>query len=644
LFKRKWIAAAAIMIALQGGTAAFASAASATKTTQYRVYQNDKALKEFAEYNSAIVYAKSFSYTHVEKISSHEWMWDNFPRYAVYQNGATTPARQFRSYDDALKLAKSLVNAHIRDLERPGWAYSRYAAYQLYQGDKTRTTWSFLTLDEAKKEAQKWSNAHIVDIATGKWIWDNATEAQLTKQRDGEPIYDVTVNGISAGSDLYASLYDAVQAAAAIPDSVVLNTVTGAVAHSNALDYKVLQNGREIGGFVSLQAAVQYAKGFSNTQVVLNGTEWWTNVPFLTVYQSGKAIRTFHTRASAVAYAAGYANASVTTADGHTIWSNERKLLYLGWNGTSDSGSVLGQLAGTQGLDIDSPTWFMLADSSGKLGDASSSELAATIKSRGMKLWPLVHNDFDAKRTTAFLANATARKTFISQLVNRVSALGAEGINLDFEGLAASDRAAFTNFVKELTEAAHARKLSVSIDLIRGDVLWNDKTAYDFAAIGGIVDTIVIMAYDQHWKGSDSPGSVAELQWVENGVQQYLNYGIPRSKLMLGIPFYVREWKLDGNGAIVKDSNGAYVSRAILMSQLPQLIESKNAVGTYDPASGQTKYKYSENGYTYVFWAETTASVTKRIDIAKKYDLAGAAFWRLGYEDNTLWTTLLQKK
>jgi spore germination protein YaaH len=198
--------------------------------------------------------------------------------------------------------------------------------------------------------------------------------------------------------------------------------------------------------------------------------------------------------------------------------------------------------------------------------------------------------------------------------------------------------------VKQLTDAAHARKLKVSIDLIRGDVLWNDKTAYDFDAIGEIVDTVVMMAYDQYWKGSNTPGSVAELDWVEEGVKQYLNYGIPRSKVMLGIPFYVREWKLDAKGNIVKDTNGAYVSRAIFMNQLSKLIADKQAVGTYDPGSGQTKYKYTEGGYTYVFWAETTSSVLKRVSIANKYDLAGVAFWRLGYEDASLWTSLLQKK
>jgi len=647
--KRQWLAATALFLALQTGagiwTGAHVDAAQAAKMTQYRVYQNDKALKEFAVYSDAVKYAQSFAYSHVEKIATHTWMWDNFPKYVVFQNGETNTARQFRTYEEALRLAKTLTNAHIRNLEQPGWAYSRYAAYQLYQGDKTKPAWAFMTLDEAKKEAKKWSNAHIVDLASHKWVWNNITQAQLTKQRAGSAVYQIVVDGVPANDNMYAALSDAVHSAASITNSEVLNTATGVIAHSNAAKYQVFQNGRTIGDpFLNLQAAIQYAKRFANTTIMADGKEWWTNTPFLTVYQKDRKLTSFHTRSAAVSYAAAYADAAVRTADGHTIWSNEQKLLYLGWNGTSDANSVLGQLAGTQGLDIDSPTWFELSDASGKLTDRSTNELAASIRSQGIKLWPLVHNQFDAKLTTAFLANPTARQSFIKKLVGRAYEIGAEGINLDFEGLAASDRAAFTSFVKQLTDAAHASKLKVSIDLIRGDAAWNDRTAYDFAAIGEIVDTVVMMAYDQHWKGSDTPGSVAELGWVEQGVQQYLNYGIPRSKVMLGIPFYVREWKLDAKGNIVKDANGAYVSRAIFMNQLSKVIADKQAVGIYDAASGQTKYKYTEDGYTYVFWAETSASVLKRVDIANKYDLAGVAFWRLGYEDSSLWTSLLQKK
>jgi spore germination protein YaaH len=147
----------------------------------------------------------------------------------------------------------------------------------------------------------------------------------------------------------------------------------------------------------------------------------------------------------------------------------------------------------------------------------------------------------------------------------------------------------------------------------------------------------MIMAYDEHWSGSDKPGSVSTLAWAEEGVKQFLNYGIPRSKLMLGIPFYVREWKLDSAGKLVSN-------RAIFMKEVPKLIADTGAVGVWDASAGQMKYSYTKDGFTYQFWAETQDTVKARIELARKYDLAGVAAWRLGYESSELWTMMLQMK
>jgi spore germination protein YaaH len=250
---------------------------------------------------------------------------------------------------------------------------------------------------------------------------------------------------------------------------------------------------------------------------------------------------------------------------------------------------------------------------------------------------PLVHNQFDKKMTTAFLQNKSAQQTFINQLVGRLVQLGASGVNLDFEEVAATDRAAYTSFVTSLSKAVQAKGLLLSIDLPRGSISWNHQTAYDHAALAAVVDTIIIMAYDEHWSGSKTPGSVAGLNWTEEGIKQFLSYGIPRSKLMLGIPFYVREWKLDGTGKLVGN-------RAIYMKEIPQLIADTGANGVLDPESGQMKYTYKKDSFTYQFWAETEATVKARINMAKAYDLAGVAAWRLGYESSDLWPMMLQMK
>lgn len=157
------------------------------KATKYRVYQNVKALKEFATESQAIAYARQYANSHVELIASRAWVWDNLPKFAVYQGGATKPQWEFRTYEEALRVAEKLTGVHIRNLEKPGFAYSNYPLYQLYQGHYTRDSWGFTTIEAARKEAAKWANAHIIDLGTNGWVWDNYTAAEKAKRRDGQP-------------------------------------------------------------------------------------------------------------------------------------------------------------------------------------------------------------------------------------------------------------------------------------------------------------------------------------------------------------------------------------------------------------------------------------------------------------------------
>lgn len=614
------------------------AAVSGSGMTKFRVYQNDMPLKEFAREADAIRYAGGYAYSRVETIADRKWIWNNYPRYKVYANGTSTAKWEYRTYEQAVAVAKKMKDAHVRDLQNTGWSFETFARFRLYQGDATMPAWTFKTLEEAKKEAKKWANAHVIDLSTNAWVWDNLTAAQISAQKASDPVYQLVLDGERIpDSASYSFLKDAIAASLKIPNSQVVHAAKDKVVFSNAPAYEVRQNGKLIKTYIGLDPAVKYAKTLANAEVLLEGKQLWSSYPYLEVYQGDKKIKTFHTISSALAYAKYYANSSIRTIDGRKLWNNAKMLQLLGWNGSSGSQTIMSHVANTQGLSIDSPTWFELADDAGTMKDTSDIAVVKTLKEQGILVTPLVHNGFDRELTTEFLKNKAAQTKFIGALVSKTAALGVYGINLDFEEVAASDRAAFTAFVKQLTTAAHAKKLKVSIDLLRGDAAWNHLTAYDHAAIGAIVDTVIVMAYDEHWRGSKEPGSVAGLNWVEDGVKQYLDYGIPRSKLMLGIPFYVRDWRIDAAGKLVDN-------RAILMQELPELIAAQNAKGVFDPESGQTKYTYIQDGYTHVFWAETHETVLRRIAIAKKYDLAGVAFWRLGYEDAELWTKLLRAK
>lgn len=622
------------------------SAWAADKTTKYRVYQDDTLLTETADYKSAETYARGFASSHVEEIGTRKWVWHNYPRYKVYQNGNSSSQWEFATLDAAVREASRWGHASVRDLQSGGWVWNNYPKYRLYQGDATLSGWEFATLNQAIAEAGKWSNAHIIDLSDNRWVWDNLTAAQKSANRSGSQVYQV-YQGVYSGPDWkFAYLEDAVNEAFKWSNSTVVNTATGKQVFSTVKPYSVSQFGTFLASFVDINDAIGYAQQFDHTTITDANAPTsagqrkpiWTNYPYYQVYQNNSWIADFSSVTNAVNYALGYANASIRKVDDNDkIWDNLRNLQFWGWNGSSADKTIRSQVGNTKGLDVVSPTYFQLADASGGLTDTSNKETVAWLKQQGYIVYPLVSNQFNSTLTSQFFANNTAVTAFIDALTEKAATLGVEGINVDFESVAGKDRAAMTRFMQQLTTAAHAKGLTISIDLPRGSVKWNDKGAFDHEKLAQIVDYIVTMTYDQFWSTSPNAGSVAGLQWVEEGVQEFLSYGIPREKLIMGIPFYVREWKLNADGSVASN-------RALLMKDVPTLLASKKATLTFDSQFNQYKAEYTQDGSKYVLWVESEDTVKARLDIAKKYELAGVAAWRLGYDSAELWNMMLQEK
>ncbi|OCT14201.1 glycoside hydrolase family 18 [Paenibacillus pectinilyticus] len=636
----KWLLTSTLLLSITVPStvlAASSSQMSTDKTTKYRVYQYNQVLMEFATYGQAEAYAKWFSNSHVEEIGSRNWLWSNSPRYQVYQQDVTLPEWQFTTLSDAINEAKKWTNASVRDLQSTGWVWNNYARYQLYQNEISLDSWKFTSLADAVAEARNWGNAHIIDLNSNQWIWDNISPSDKMANSAGSVLYKVYQGTFSAPNWAFASLEDAIKEAIKWGNSTVVNVNSQKTVYSNLKVYKVYQNDAFLQDFTSIDEAISYAQLWGHSSIYRDGRKIWNNFASYQVYQSTNLIGEFKTLPEALAYGKQYSNASIQNLEHRMLWDNYKKLQVWGWNGSSGADTIKAQVANTLGLDVDSPSYFELGDATGTLKDSSNADTVKWLQKIGTTVYPLVSNQFNATLTTQFLADSTAQDKFITALINRSVQLGVPGINVDFESLAGSDRNAFTAFIAKLTAAAHAKGLQISIDLPRGSVSWNHLSAFDHEKLGAIVDYIVIMAYDQYWRGSTSPGSVSGIPWADGGVQEFLSYGIPRDKIILGIPYYVREWQLDAKGALVGN-------RTVLMKDLPALIASKTTKQTWDNTFGQYRVEYQENGFTYVIWVENQATVTARMNIAKKYDIAGVAAWRLGYDSADLWQGVLQNK
>ena len=60
----------------------------------------------------------------------------------------------------------------------------------------------------------------------------------------------------------------------------------------------------------------------------------------------------------------------------------------------------------------------------------------------------------------------------------------------------------------------------------------------------------------------------------------------------------------------------------------------------WDEKSGQHYAEYKEGKVTYKIWIEDDKSINLKSSLIHKYDLAGAASWRKGFESEDIWAVL----
>lgn len=285
------------------------------------------------------------------------------------------------------------------------------------------------------------------------------------------------------------------------------------------------------------------------------------------------------------------------------------------------------------GLDVVSPTWFHLQDGDGNLQNLADPAYVKWAKSRGYQVWALFSNGFDPKRTTEALSTYDKRMKMTKQLLSFAQMYGLQGINIDFENVDLDDKQNLVQFVREMTPLLHEQGLVVSIDVTprSGSEMWS--MFYDRKALIESVDYMMLMAYDEHWASSPKAGSVASLPWVESSIQGLLKEDkIPPSKLILGIPFYSRVWT-EG----VKDGKTTVSSRAVFMEMPQRIMREQKIEAKFDEESGQNYLEFTEEGKPAKIWIEDETSVRARIALVKKYDLAGVASWRRGFEVPEAW-------
>ncbi|GFI45130.1 putative sporulation-specific glycosylase YdhD [Lachnospiraceae bacterium] len=301
----------------------------------------------------------------------------------------------------------------------------------------------------------------------------------------------------------------------------------------------------------------------------------------------------------------------------------------LGWHVVSGIGgndTFEAMTENAKGLNVISPTWFKVSDSEGNFTSFASRDYVDKAHGKGLEVWGLVENiEYkDSIDMYALLSSTTKRAKLIEGLVGEALTYGLDGINVDFEQISADCGEHYIEFIRELSIPCRANGIVLSVD----NYVPTEYTAhYDRAEQGIVADYVIVMGYDEHYAGSPEAGSVASIDFVEDGIAKTVEQ-VPPEKVINAIPFYTRIWET---------SNGQISSQAVGMEAAQEYVNAHSISVEWDEAACQNYGEYTEGGSLFQVWLEDVESIRVKLNVMDNYQIAGVASWRLGFEKPEIW-------
>lgn len=247
------------------------------------------------------------------------------------------------------------------------------------------------------------------------------------------------------------------------------------------------------------------------------------------------------------------------------------------------------------------------------------------------------------------LNNSTYRNNLINNIITQMNLRQADGVNIDFEGIASSQAANFQTFINDLGTALKSINKELAICLPAVD--WSNvfPTSF-FNTVNSVVDYYFLMAYDYYWSGSSTAGPVAPIttgtsvQHVTRSIRTYLSRNATYERLICGVPYYGYDWPVNSSNRMAT-TTGTGVSRIYTFTKaVTDTISSAN----YFPSDTQFNvpwYRYISSGNWRQVWFDDSLSLSKKYDSIKTIGIAGTGIWALGYDGSRteLWSLLKNK-
>lgn len=270
-----------------------------------------------------------------------------------------------------------------------------------------------------------------------------------------------------------------------------------------------------------------------------------------------------------------------------------------------------------------------------RITSATGRGLIADAHARGQRV-ELVYTSFGAAQNTRMFtydqAGQARRDRLVAALVSLAKDLGVDGIDVDVEAAKGDISLGYAAFMGGLREALKA--LGPHATLTAATSSNHDGAEMARLALIGGADRVFLMGYEYHWSGS-LPGASAPLQNRDPGLDlnqsivDYVQSGVPRDRILLGLPLYGMTWRLLGpDRAFAVVTKG----RPWIPANHADLLTATDFAPTLDPIEGSESFIVEDGDAWAATFYDSPRTLKPKLELARSQGLAGSGFWALGYE------------
>jgi len=233
--------------------------------------------------------------------------------------------------------------------------------------------------------------------------------------------------------------------------------------------------------------------------------------------------------------------------------------------------------------------------------------------------------------------DATLRKTFANNIVKMLNKYEFDGIDIDWETPTTAEAPTFTLLMKEIYETVKANNPSHLVTAAIGGGRWQPPK-YDLQNSSQYLDYINLMTYSMVSRNGQfhnalyksSKGYTLSSCSIEESIEIYDSYNVPRDKILIGLAFYgVKQTGSKGVGTACVSSS-SYTYRGIYHDYLENPREGVEICFDEETAS---PYIYDAINGVFISY-ENELSIAKKCDYVNSLGLAGVMYWQDGHDYN----------